>query len=111
MTSGAEPIEEFSHLLGPDTDKNWSFEGLIYLSSYLRYKCLQYRQTDRKEKIQSLTIARANVSRLHDYGRASHSRPALLVEFSRSLFDKLTKAQKQLEEEIKAEGDGQAGID
>lgn len=92
LSKGKEPQSQFSPILGPDTDKNWSFEGVLYINSYLSYKYAdKLAPNEQKKQLEMYKIARRNLSQLHGYGKASFRKPSLIVEYARTLHDKITK--------------------
>ena len=82
--SGTESIGTVPHL-GPDLDKNYGYDGVLYLAAYLE---LQYgpREDDEK-RIASLKSARRTVARLFGLGRATRDKPTALLDLARELYD------------------------
>ncbi len=85
-------VETFSVVnnLGPDTDKNYGYDGLIYEVGLLEYK---YGQTeDMQARLKKLDECKRSIARGFGLGKSSKSKPGPLLEKSRDLYDKLTAA-------------------
>ena len=65
MSSGREPHEQFQNLLGPDTDQNYSFDGVIYLNGYLTNKYLDQLATEVSRKIDLLDRSKRYLGKLY----------------------------------------------
>lgn len=73
--------------LGPDTDKNYGYEGVVYMAAILDYK---YGPTDNHAmRIASLGQAKINVARMFGLGKKTKAKPGPLLEMSRNLYDRL----------------------
>jgi len=94
--TGKEPLDSTVHL-GPDLDKNYGFEGFLYITGLLEFRFGPRKDNDRR--IQSLENARRIVGKLFGTGRASKSRPSAILDKSRELFDKMTQEMKSLQGE------------
>lgn len=84
--SGVERIEIFS-ALGPDTDKNYGFDGILYLSSYLEFKYGQKK--DKERRIHTLERFKNIMARVFGIGKTSSSKPIVILERTRVLFDNI----------------------
>jgi len=74
---------------GPDTDKNYSYEGMLYICAYLRYKYgPANNETERKT---SLEDARRTIAKLFGMGRTSKDKPGAFLEHARTLYDTINK--------------------
>lgn len=90
-TSGAEKIVGVTNF-GPDIDKNYGYDGVIYLSGLLEYK---YGQTDDPQlRCKKLGDSKRAIARIFGLGKSSKAKPGPLLENARSLYDKLTEALK-----------------
>ncbi|MDR1278071.1 MAG: DUF2225 domain-containing protein [Treponema sp.] len=74
---------------GPDTDKNYAYEGVLYLTAYLQYK---YGPADdpAQRKI-SLEEARRTIAKLFGMGKSSRDKPGPLLEHAREIYDAINK--------------------
>jgi uncharacterized protein (DUF2225 family) len=81
---------------GPDTDKNYSYEGMLYLCAYLRYNYAPANNAD--ERRASLEDARRTIAKLFGMGKASKDKPGAFLELARKLYDTIN--QKLAEESL-----------
>lgn len=78
---------------GPDIDKNYGWDGVIYLNGLLEYK---YGQTDdAQERLKSLSQAKIAIARMFGLGKSSKSKPGPLLEVARNLYDTLGRLLKE----------------
>jgi uncharacterized protein len=70
--------------LGPDLDKNYGYDGLIYLAGYLDYKYGPQEETDKR--VASLEAAKRTIAKVFGMGRASKSKPSALLDMSKSIY-------------------------
>jgi hypothetical protein len=81
--SGSESIPT-SHHLGPDLDKNYGFDGVLYISGLLEYK--YGPRKDAAKRVLALNRAKRTVSRLFGMGKASKSKPSAILDMARDLY-------------------------
>jgi uncharacterized protein (DUF2225 family) len=74
---------------GPDTDKNYSYEGMLYLCAYLRYK--HGAAHDAEERKNCLEGARRTIAKLFGMGKASKSKPGAFLDLARKTYDAINK--------------------
>jgi len=86
--SGAETLSGMKSF-GPDTDKNYSYEGMLYLCAYLRY--MYGPSHNPAERKASLEDARRTIAKLFGMGKSSKDRPGAFLELARKLYDTLNK--------------------
>ena len=86
-TGRIESIEVVNNF-GPDTDKNYGYDGVIYLCSLLEYK---YGQKQNEElRLKKLDEYKKAIARIFGLGKSSKNKPGPLLEVARSLYDKLS---------------------
>ena len=86
--SGAETMSGLKSY-GPDTDKNYSYEGMLYLCAYLQYKYgASQGSADRKT---SLEIARRTIAKLFGMGKSSKDKPGAFLDLARKMYDTINK--------------------
>lgn len=73
---------------GPDMDKNYGWDGVIYLCGLLEYKYGQ--KEDQQLRLKKLTDAKTSIARIFGLGKSSKAKPGPLLEKSRDLYDKLS---------------------
>lgn len=84
-------IEKSSTLnnFGPDMDKNYGWDGVIYLCGLLEYK---YGQTDDVQlRLKKLSESKTSIARIFGLGKSSKNKPGPLLEKARELYDLLSK--------------------
>lgn len=86
--------------LGPDTDKNYGFDGVLYLSGILEFK--YGPKEDEAKRAELLDTTKRTIAKMFGIGRKSKSKPGPLVDKVRDLYDQL-KAELHQEGEEDAE--------
>ena len=71
---------------GPDIDKNYSYEGMLYLSAYLRFKHGP-PATNAEEHKASLEEARRTIAKLFGMGRKSKDKPEAFLDQARKVYN------------------------
>jgi uncharacterized protein (DUF2225 family) len=74
--------------MGPDTDKNWGYDGILYLSAVLTVKVGSWEK-DVKKKIDNFEMSKRYLSRLFGIGKSSKSRPSEILDKTRILYEKI----------------------
>ncbi|WP_461255202.1 DUF2225 domain-containing protein [Treponema sp. R80B11-R83G3] len=86
--SGRETLSGMK-AFGPDTDKNYSYEGMLYMCAYLRYKFGPAHNDE--ERKTSLEDARRTIAKLFGMGKASKDKPGAFLELARKLYDTINQ--------------------
>jgi hypothetical protein len=73
--------------LGPDLDKNYGYDGVLYLVGYLDYK-YGSRQDPEQRKI-ALQRAKRTVAKIFGMGKASKSKPAAILDNAREVYQQI----------------------
>ena len=68
---------------GPDSDNNFGFDGVMYLTGYLEYHYGSQANPEIREK--SLSSARRAIARLVGMGKSSKSKPSAIIEKAKDL--------------------------
>jgi len=76
-------------VFGPDTDKNYAYEGMLYMCAYLRYNFGPAHDED--ERKASLEDARRTIAKLFGMGKASKDKPGAFLEHARKLYDTINQ--------------------
>jgi uncharacterized protein (DUF2225 family) len=76
-------------VFGPDTDKNYSYEGMLYLCAYLRYNYGPSQNA--AQRTSSLEDARRTIAKLFGMGKSSKDKPGAFLEHARNLYDTINK--------------------
>ena len=84
-------VEKSSTLanMGPDMDKNYGWDGVIYLCGLLEYKYGQ--QDDIQLRLKKLSESKTAIARIFGLGKSSKNKPGPLLEHARNLYDNLSK--------------------
>ncbi|MDR2731400.1 MAG: DUF2225 domain-containing protein [Treponema sp.] len=86
--NGSETLSGIK-IFGPDIDKNYSYEGMLYICAYLRYKYGPAH--DSAERKTSLEDARRTISKLFGMGKSSKEKPGAFLEIARKLYDTINR--------------------
>jgi uncharacterized protein (DUF2225 family) len=87
FTTGVEPVEAAGSL-GPDYDKNWGYEGVLYLYAVLTIK-LGVREPDIKKRIDNFERTKRILSKVFGIGKSSKNKPGALIDMTRDQYDKI----------------------
>ena len=83
-----EKSSSLSHF-GPDMDKNYGWDGVIYLCGLLE---LKYGQKDDIQlRLKKLSESKTAIARIFGLGKSSKAKPGPLLEKSRDLYDIISK--------------------
>jgi len=80
---------------GPDIDKNYGWDGVIYLCALLEYKYGQ--RDDPQGRLKKLNEFKTAIARIFGLGKSSKSKPGPLLEKSRALYDNLAAEIEEYE--------------
>lgn len=87
MQSGAEPVDSIQGMLGPDSDNNWGFDGVVYLNAFLTRKFLEQLADTKEQQLDLLVKAKRMLARLYGSGKSSKGKPSAIIEMARELYD------------------------
>jgi len=85
--NGGEPVEAAGNL-GPDTDKNWGYEGVLFLYSSLTVK-IGARESDLQKRLENLERTKRYLSRIFGIGKSTKQKPGPLIDMTRDMYDKM----------------------
>ena len=94
--TGGESMSLVAHL-GPDVDKNYGYDGVLYVTALLEYRYGPKKQPERR--IESLDRAKKVISKVHGMGRASRSKPSTILEKAKDLYSAIAEEVKELKGE------------
>lgn len=80
--TGRENISVVGNL-GPDTDKNYGYDGVLYLTSYLEFHYGPTEEADGRKS--SLENAKRIAARIFGMGKASKNKPAAILDLAKDL--------------------------
>jgi Uncharacterized protein conserved in bacteria len=95
-TSGKEMIANLKSY-GPDLDKNYGYDGVLYLAGLLEVKYGSH--TDLAKRMERLTYHRRALAKMFGLGRSSKSKPGPLLENARALYDRIVAEMKEYGED------------
>jgi uncharacterized protein len=98
MQTGAEPVDSVGNM-GPDIDKNWGYEGVLYLTAVLTVK-IGSRESDPNKRIEHFEKCKRYLSRLFGSGKTSKSKPSELLDKTKDLYDKINTMLAEWTQEI-----------
>lgn len=96
---GLESYDGIRHF-GPDIDKNYGYEGMLYLIGFLTNKMSVYVK-DPVEQMNQLETAKRVISKMFGSGKASKDKPSAILDMTRDLYDEMGERVKELAEETK----------
>jgi len=94
--TGKETMSNMPHL-GPDLDKNYGYDGVLYIAGLLEFKYGPKKEKD--NRIISLNTAKQSIARVHGMGKASKSKPSTILEKVKELYTKINEELKELKGE------------
>jgi uncharacterized protein (DUF2225 family) len=97
LNTGKENIENVN--LGPDTDKNYGYDGFIYIYNYLNFK-MSYKIEDIVQKAEIYREIKRNISKIFGIGKASKEKPGPLLDIVRDLYDEVNDLLTEIENTI-----------
>jgi uncharacterized protein (DUF2225 family) len=80
---------------GPDTDKNYSYEGALYLTALLRYKYSFKENSELRGK--ALEEAKRTIARIFGVGKSSKAKPGPLLEHAKNLYETISKELNEVD--------------
>ena len=86
--SGKETLSGLK-AFGPDLDKNYGYEGTLYLTALLKFK---YSFLENPElRAPALAEAKRTIAKIFGVGKSSKNKPGPLLEHARNLYERITK--------------------
>ncbi len=95
--TGAEPLDAAGNM-GPDYDKNWGYDGILYMNAILTVK-VGILEKDVNKRIENFERTKRYLSRLFGSGKVSKSKPGPLMDMTKDLYDKMNELLNQWKEE------------
>lgn len=82
--------------LGPDTDKSYGYEGVLYISTVLEFK---YGPKDNPGlRAEALTSGKRALAKMFGLGKSTKNKPGPLLDKARGFYDKLKAELKEDDE-------------
>ena len=76
-------------IFGPDTDKNYAYEGALYLSALLLFKYCYHDNPGMRSSV--LEESKRTIAKIFGIGKSSKSKPGPLLEHARNLYENISK--------------------
>ena len=92
--SGIETLSGLS-AFGPDTDKNYSYEGMLYLCAYLRFK--YGPSATPEERKATLQDASRTIAKLFGMGKSSKDKPGAFLELAKKTYAAINEEMETIE--------------
>jgi len=93
-TSGKETLSGLK-VMGPDFDKNYNYEGFLYIAGLLEFKYGDREDGARRKE--AITEAKRTLAKMFGLGKSSKSKPGPLLEKSRALYDEISKELQEFD--------------
>ena len=87
-TTGKETLSGITNF-GPDTDKNYMYEGALYLSALLRFKYAHLGNSARRNPL--LQESKRTIAKIFGVGKSSKAKPGPLLEHAKNLYESMSK--------------------
>jgi len=84
-----------SFFMGPDVDKNYGFDGIVYLAALLEYK--YGNKENMKKRLEKIKKIKFMTAKLFGLGKSSKVRPSAILDKVHDLHDYLSKEITELE--------------
>jgi uncharacterized protein (DUF2225 family) len=104
--NGTEGIGAMKNL-GPDIEKNYGYDGVLYLSGLFEY--LHGSRRDARKRAAALGRAKTSVAKIFGMGKASKNKPAVLLDRAKDLYDDMGKELEKLGVQAEGGADEPAG--
>jgi hypothetical protein len=94
---------------GPDLDKNYGYDGAIYVAAYLDYRYGSDAQPDKR--VANLQFAKRMIGKVFGVGRASKAKPSVVLDKAKEIYERIGDEIKRLSGAgaPEADGDGEGG--
>ncbi len=96
--NGTEPVDG-TRSIGPDTDRNWGYDGFLYLAGYLNYK-LSDQDQNLERKGNTLIKVRRIMGKLYGGGRASKDKPTIILNNAKDIYDEIRVKVTDIESQL-----------
>jgi uncharacterized protein (DUF2225 family) len=86
-TAGVEKLSALENC-GPDTDKNYAYEGILYVAALLDFKYGD--RVDGQRRYNSLDESKRSLGRIFGLGKSSKAKPGPLLEKAKTLYQEIS---------------------
>jgi uncharacterized protein (DUF2225 family) len=87
---------------GPDLDKNYGYDGAIYVAAYLDYR--YGSEVQPAKRVENLEFAKRMIAKVFGVGRASKAKPSVVLDKAKEIYDRIGEEVKRLKGAGAADG-------
>lgn len=98
QAKGEETIDSIK-FFGPDTDKDFGFDGVLYIYAVLKYKLL-FLEKDPQKKLEIISECKRYIAKFVGIGKKSVNKPSDVLDLGRDLYDRMSKDEEELNKEL-----------
>ncbi|MEN2998617.1 MAG: DUF2225 domain-containing protein [Brevinematia bacterium] len=98
QAKGDETIDGVK-FFGPDTDKDFGFDGVFYIYAVLRYKLL-FLEEEITKKLEIISESKRYIAKFVGIGKKSVNKPADVLELGRELYERMSKDEEELKKQL-----------
>jgi uncharacterized protein (DUF2225 family) len=99
LQSGEEKLEDAGRM-GPDTDKEWGYQGLQYIVGVLVFRFAEEMEQDLRTRIDIFERSRRMLAKMFGSGKADKNFPADLVDKTRDIHARMGELIDEWEEQL-----------
>jgi hypothetical protein len=113
QSKAIEPMENIRSL-GPDTDKDFGYDGVLYVSAVLKFKNSHLIE-DPYKKLKTYEDIKKILSKVFGIGKKAKEKPEVLLLFAKDIYEKIGEETDMLQNSLKSieipnNGSGQGGV-
>ncbi len=83
---GQEPFDAALNF-GPDLDKNYGYDGAIYIAAYLDYRYGSDAQPEKR--VENLEFAKRMIAKVFGVGKASKAKPSVVLDKAKEIYERI----------------------
>jgi len=99
QTKGIEPIENVKNF-GPDVDKNYGYDGVLYVAAVLKYKTSNTIE-DPEKKLKAYEEVKRILSKVFGVGKKAKDKPEVLLNFAKDIYEKIGQESEKFDNMLK----------
>jgi len=100
QTKAIEPLDNIKNL-GPDTDKNYGYDGVLYVSAVLKFKNSHLIE-DPYEKLKQYQEIKRTLSKVFGMGKKAKEKPEVLLNFAKEIYEKMGEETEMLQSSLES---------
>ena len=95
IQSGNEIIDKIKSY-GPDLDKNFGYDGMLYMASFLNLNYSHEKNNEIESQVKTLNQSKKILSRLFGSGKASKEKPSIILDMAKTLYKDIDQKLKNI---------------